>query len=346
MSSEKTLPPTSKKIRDAREEGQVAKSTELAAGVQLGVILLYLYVWGENIWRDLSQLILLTIDLTDKSLPLAFSSFLSGFESFIIKDIAFLFVLLFFATIISYLGQVGFLFSGKAMQPKLDKLDVVKNLKNIFSVKSLVELIKNLIKMGVIGSAFYYLFCHYMPSLRNMVYLAPIDSLQVTLKIIFWLWGTLVLCYIIFFLADYAYQRHELMKNLKMSHEEVKQENKDMEGNAEIKQHRRSLHQEIQSGSLANTVKKSTAVIKNPTHLAICIYYQEGVTPLPQVIAKGADHLALRMIAMAEKEGVPVIENIPLARSLNKEIAAGSFITPPFFPAISEILLMINSLTV
>ncbi|HFS5793844.1 TPA: EscU/YscU/HrcU family type III secretion system export apparatus switch protein [Citrobacter werkmanii] len=342
MSSEKTLPPTSKKIRDAREEGQVAKSNELAAGVQLAVILLYLYIFGSDIWHDLSELLILTINQIGRPLPLAFSSFISALGSFILNDLACMFLILFFASIAAYVGQIGFLFSGKAMMPKLDKLDVVKNLKNIFSVRSLVELIKNLVKMTVIGFVFYYLFIHYAPSLINMVYVKPAEAMQVTMRIIFWLWGVLVLCYIIFFLADYAFQRHELMKNLKMSHEEVKQEYKDMEGDPEIKNQRNSLQREMQSGSLANTVKKSSAVIKNPTHLAICIYYNEETTPLPKVVAKGVDHLALRMIEIAEKEGVPVIENIPLAHGLNNAISINEFITPPFFSAISEILLMIK----
>lgn len=346
MSGEKTLAPTSKKIRDAREEGQVAKTAELAAGIQLAVILMYLYLWGNDIWHDLSELLLFTIDQMNQPLPIAFAAFISTFEEFVLKDLFLLFAVLFLASVSAYLAQIGFLFSGKAMMPKLDKLDVVKNIKNIFSIKSLVELIKNLTKMAVIGSVFYYLFCRYVPSLRNMVYIEPIDAMQVTLKIIFWLWGALVLCYIIFFLADYAYQRYELMKNLRMSHEEVKQENKEMEGNAEMKNHRKSLHRDIQSGSLANTVKKSSAVIRNPTHLAICIFYDENITPLPVVTAKGADHRAHYIVAIAEKAGIPVIENIPLARGLNKEVAIGNYITPPFFGAVSEILLMIKEFSV
>lgn len=346
MSGEKTQAPTSKKIRDAREEGQVAKTAELAAGVQLAVILMYLYLWGDDIWQDLSDLLLFTIDKMNDPLPIAFAGFISMFGKFVFEDLIFLFAVLFFASISAYLAQIGFLFSGKAMMPKLDKLDVVKNLKNIFSVKSLVELLKNLVKMTIIGSVFYYLFCRYIPSLRNMVYIEPADAMQVTLKIIFWLWGGLVLCYIVFSLADYAYQRYELMKNLRMSHEEVKQEYKEMEGSAEVKSHRKSLHQEIQSGSLANTVKKSSAVIRNPTHLAICIYYDENITPLPVITAKGADLIARYIVDIAEKAGVPVIENVPLARGLNKEIKTGDYISPPFFSAISEILLLIKEFSV
>lgn len=342
MSTEKTLPPTPKKLREAREEGQVAKSNELAAGVQLAVILLYLYTFGNDIWKDLSEILLLTFDQFEQPLPTAFAVFFSALCSFFFKDLAFMFLILFFASIASYIGQIGFLFSSKSLIPKINKLDVVKNLKNILSIKSLVELLKNVVKMAVIGCAFYYLFHQYTSSLRNMVYLKPIEAMQVTVQIIFWLWGVVVLCYIVFFLADYSYQRYELLKNLKMSHEEVKKEIKEMEGNEEIKRHRHSLHQEIQSGSLAVMVKKSSAVIKNPTHLAICIYYNEDTTPLPKVVAKGADYQALKIIEIAEKEGVPVIENIPLARGLNKDIAIGQYITPPFFHAISEILAMIK----
>ncbi|EEN8474007.1 EscU/YscU/HrcU family type III secretion system export apparatus switch protein, partial [Salmonella enterica] len=127
MSTEKTLPPTPKKLREAREEGQVAKSNELAAGVQLAVILLYLYTFGNDIWKDLSEILLLTFDQFEQPLPTAFSAFFSALCSFIFKDLAFMFLILFFASIASYIGQIGFLFSSKSLIPKINKLDVVKN---------------------------------------------------------------------------------------------------------------------------------------------------------------------------------------------------------------------------
>ncbi|EEB5790294.1 hypothetical protein GNN02_24020, partial [Salmonella enterica] len=114
MSTEKTLPPTPKKLREAREEGQVAKSNELAAGVQLAVILLYLYTFGNDIWKDLSEILLLTFDQFEQPLPTAFSAFFSALCSFIFKDLAFMFLILFFASIASYIGQIGFLFSSKS----------------------------------------------------------------------------------------------------------------------------------------------------------------------------------------------------------------------------------------
>lgn len=343
MSEEKTLPPTQKKISDAREEGQVASTPEVASGFQLAIILLYFYIWGGDIWRDLSQLVLLSIDVIDQDMTLAFEKFLAALLALILKDFCFLALLLFFGTIAAYLMQIGFLFSAKAVTPKIENLDVMAQLKKIFSAKSIVELIKNICKMLVVGSVFWYLLSHYASSFQNMVYVSPQDAITMTCKIIGWLWGALVLCYVVFALADYAWKRHELMKSLRMSPEDRKQENKEMEGNAEIKHKRKEMHQELQSGSLENTVKKSSAVIRNPTHIAICIHYDENTSPIPRIIAKGKDARALEIVRLAEKAGIPIVENIPLARGLMKEVAVGHYISPAFFSAVAEIIWMINA---
>lgn len=343
MSGEKTLPPSEKKIRDAREEGQVASSPEVASGFQLAIILLYFYIWGEAIWTDLSQLILLSIDHLDQDVGLAFERFLSALMAILIKDFCFLWVLLLIGTIAAYLMQIGFLFSTKAIMPKIENLDPIGQLKKIFSAKSIVELIKNICKMLVVGSVFWYLFSHYASSFQNMVYIDPQGAVAVTAKIIFWLWGALIVCYVIFALADYSWKRHELMKKLRMSPEDMKQEYKEMEGNAEVKNQRKAFHQELQSGSLENTVKKSSAVIRNPTHIAICILYDEQTCPIPKVIAKGHDKRAREIVRIAEKSGIPIIENVPLARGLMKDVTVNHYITPSFFSAVAEIIWMINA---
>ncbi len=343
MSEEKTLPPSQKKISDAREEGQVASTPEVASGFQLAIILLYFYIWGGDIWRDLSQLLLLTIDGIDQDLALAFEKFLAALLMLLLKDFCFLALLLFFGTIAAYLMQIGFLFSAKAVMPKIENLDVMAQLKKIFSAKSIVELLKNICKMLVVGSVFWYLLSHYATSFQNMVYVSAQDAITIICKIISWLWGALIACYVVFALADYAWKRHELMKSLRMSPEDRKQESKEMEGNAEIKNKRKEMHHELQSGSLENTVKKSSAVIRNPTHIAICIHYDEQTSPVPRVIAKGKDRQALEIVRLAEKAGIPVIENIPLARGLMKEVAVGNFISPSFFAAVAEIIWMITA---
>ncbi|HDR2354469.1 TPA: EscU/YscU/HrcU family type III secretion system export apparatus switch protein [Enterobacter roggenkampii] len=343
MSEEKTLPPTQKKIDDAREEGQVASSPEVASGFQLAIILLYFYIWGDDIWGDLSRLLLVSIDVTSDDLTLAFEKFLAALSTLLLKDFCFLAVLLFFGTVAAYLMQIGFLFSSKAVMPKIENLDVMKQLKKIFSAKSIVELIKNLCKMFVVGSIFWYLLSHYAPSFQNMVFVTQEEAIKMTATIIYWLWGALILCYVVFALADYAWKRHELMKSLRMSPEDMKQEHKEMEGNMEIKHKRKEMHQELQNESLENTVRKSSAVIRNPTHIAICIHYDENTSPIPRVIAKGKDHLALEIVRFAEKAGTPVIENIPVARGLMKDIAVGNFISPTYYSAIAEILWVINA---
>ena len=344
MSSEKTEKPTPKKVKDARKKGQVAKSQELPVGLQLAAVLLYLHSQGKTIIADIVQLIALAISATSLPIDQAINEFVGAFFSVVIDTVGVLAAILCAVTVIGFVSQTGFMASPESLQFKLDKLNVANNLKQLFSLKNAVELLKALVKLIVVSLVFAYLLSHYAGSLQFLPYYRIKDGCNVVLQLIFWLWGALVFCYIVFFIADFAFQKHQLMKQLKMSKEDIKQEFKDSEGNQEIKGHRRAMHQEIQSGSLAANVKKSSVLVRNPTHVAICLYYQEGDTPLPKVVAKGVDKQALWMVKLAEKEQIPIIENIPLARTLLAEVDEDNYIPEHLFDAVSSILWLVKGL--
>ncbi|MBF0035725.1 EscU/YscU/HrcU family type III secretion system export apparatus switch protein [Citrobacter freundii] len=346
MSGEKTLPPTKKKIHDARKEGQVASTPEVASGLQLAIILAYFFLRGKTLWTDLSALVLLTMDDLETETGLALERFLSALGTLLLKDFCLLGGLLLVGTFAAYQAQIGFLFSPRALIPKPEKLNPVHQFKNLFGAKALVGFLKNLGKLLLMTGIFWYLIRHYAPSFQNMVFIGPVDAMTVTVRVIFWLWGALVLCYVVFALADYAWSRHELRKQLRMSQEDMKQEHKDMEGNDEIKNERQARHKELQSGSLENTVRGATAVIRNPTHLAVCILYDEHSCPVPRVVAKGRDWRAREIVRLAEQAGIPVIENVPLARGLMKDIPVNQYISPSFFAAVAELLWMVKTVQV
>ena len=143
---------------------------------------------------------------------------------------------------------------------------------------------------------------------------------------------------------DYLVQRHFYMKELRMSIEEIKEEFKQTEGSPDIKAQRRQIHQEILNSRTTDSVKKSTAVIVNPTEVAVAIYYDENETPLPKVMAKGSGGLAKLIKKVAEEEGIPIYESVDLARSMNEVLEVGAFITTEFIDPIAEVLLYIKSI--
>lgn len=342
--SEKNEKPTEKRIRDARKKGQVAKSTELIVGVQLAVLLSYFIFQGDRLLLAIRALIEVTVDSITLPLEAAMDRILGTFFEIAIYFGGSIAALLIVVTILSIIGQIGFLIVPDAIKLKGDKLNPVANLKQLFSVKSLFEVGKSLLKIFILGLIFTYLLRQYIPSFQFMPLCGMDCAFPVTNKIISWLWGTLVACYVVFALADYSFQRHSLMKQLRMSKDEIKREYKESEGSPEIKSRRRELHREIQSGSLSAKVKKSSAVVRNPGHIAVCLYYLAGETPLPQVLEKGEGEQALLIIKLADREGIPIVQNILLARALMREVGVDEYIPEHLFEPVAALLRQVMGL--
>jgi type III secretion protein U len=143
---------------------------------------------------------------------------------------------------------------------------------------------------------------------------------------------------------DYFFQKYQHIKQLKMSKDEVKREYKESEGDPQIKGKRKQLHQELMANSNVQRTRKATVVVTNPTHLAIAIYYEEKDNVLPIVIAKGEDHVAKRMIAAAREEGIPVMQNIPLARAIYADVPVDRYIPSDLIEPMAEVLRWVKSL--
>ncbi len=169
-------------------------------------------------------------------------------------------------TIIAGIAQVGPLLATKAVSFKGERINPIQNAKQLFSLRSVFELMKSLLKVGVLTLIFGYLLMQYAPSFGYLTHCGSRCALPVFSTLMGWLLGSLIACYLVFSLMDYAFQRYTIMKQLKMSHDEVKREYKDSNGDPHIKQKRRQLQHEVQSGSFATNVRRSTAVVRNPTH--------------------------------------------------------------------------------
>ncbi|AUH50636.1 EscU/YscU/HrcU family type III secretion system export apparatus switch protein [Chromobacterium sp. ATCC 53434] len=342
--SEKTEKPTPKKIRDARNKGQVAKSVEITSGVQLAVLLAYFCFEGPHLLQALQSMVEVAISVVNQNLVFGINQLTGAFLELAIRFLGGIAVLVIVMTIAAVIAQIGPLLATEALKPSLEKLNPVANLKQMFSMRSLFEFMKSVFKVTILSLIFFYLLRQYSPSIQFLPLSDVATGMRVSTQLLFWMWASLIGFYIIFGIADFAFQRYNTTKQLMMSLEDIKQEFKNSEGNPEIKQKRKEAHREIQSGSLAGNVAKSTAVVRNPTHIAVCLRYEPGETPLPQVTAIGHDAMALHIVKLAEKAGIPVVENIGVARALAAKTKIGGYISAELFEPVAQILRMAMNL--
>lgn len=340
--SEKTEKPTAKKLRDARNKGQVVKSQEINATVQLALILLWLGAEGPALQAAMGACINTAIDVVNLSLESAMAQVLGQLAAVALRFLLGLATLLVVGLTLTGMLQAGFLVAPEALKPSAGRLNPLANIKQLASLKTVFELVKMLLKVGVLGLTFAYLLKRHASSFAFLPQASLATGMALCAQLAHWMWSVLLACSAVFAVADYAVQHRQLHKQLMMSREDIKQEYKDAEGSPEVKQRRREMHHEVQSGSLAGRVAKSSVVVRNPTHLAVCLRYVADEMPLPQVLDYGRDEQALRIVALAEEQGVPVVENIPLARALVAATVPGDYIPEPLFEAVARTLHLIQ----
>ncbi|WP_454688953.1 type III secretion system export apparatus subunit SctU [Achromobacter aloeverae] len=343
MSQARTEPPSQKKLRDARKKGDVPYSKDFSQGLLLVSLLGYALFAGGTLLPLLEQLIRIPADVYGLPFPQALS--VAGGRSLKLM----LYIMLPFIGILLGLGfmadilQVGFLAAFEKIKPSGKKLNVVENAKNIVSARNLVETAKAVVK--ILGfSYFLYLLIH--DAVRPLAYagyagIAPFFTLISGLMKQLLLYVALLCAVLAGF--DFAWQRRQRTRRLRMTRQEVKREQKEQEGSPEIKQKRKQLRQENAKES-TQLAKKATAVVANPTHIAIALYYEAGRTPLPVLLAKGCDDEALEMIAAAREEGVPVMRDVPLARRLFADAPVEAYIPTEFIEPVAAVLRWARSL--
>lgn len=341
MSGEKTEQPTSKRLKDAREKGQVLKSQDVTQAVTFIVMAAILASAGGGIAGQLRELLRASFrpelfrDTAGPGVMLDQLSFAMGRFLSIVAPVM-LIIAMTGAAVVFF--QVKPLFSTKVIQPKFDKLNPISGLQNIFfQPKTYVELAKNLLKLIIVLVLAYLLF---KGSLREIIVSAGLGPAQTGALAGELIRGFLLRAGAVFVLiggADYMLQKKFYMKNLMMSKEEVKQEYKQDEGDPHIKHQRRHLAEEMILHGAAAKVPKADVVVVNPVHLAIALEYDREAMGAPVVTAKGREEMAATIRDLAGKHGVPILENIPLAHSLYV-VELGTEIPEDLYEAVAEVL--------
>lgn len=342
---ERTEQATSKRRQDFREKGQVAQSKEVHTAALLTTSLLLWFFYGPTFWVELSSLIAGfwrncgEFQLTELSIHMLTGYVLQKMAVLLAPMLLLVLVVGFFSSFL----QIGWLFTSKPLTPDLSKLDPIKGAAKFISKRSAVEFIKSLLKVLLVGMIAYKTVAAEFSGALILVDMELYETIRyismVATKVMVKCCGILI----VLGLFDYAFVRWEMEQKMKMTKQEQKEEFKESEGDPHVKSRIRSIQQQAARKRMMAEVPKADVVITNPTHISVALAYHRGEMDAPRVVAKGADHLAMRIREIAREHGVPLIENVPVARALLK-LEIGATIPEELFKAVAEILAYVYNL--
>ncbi|GAB6137639.1 flagellar biosynthesis protein FlhB [Halanaerobaculum tunisiense] len=337
---EKTEDPTPKRREEAREEGQVAQSTEISSAFTLLFSFVLLYFLIAQMMNQLLNFFdkifinYFTMKLTINN----FHTLLMEVILIVLQIVAPLMVTIaIVGVLINYL-QIGFLFTTKILVPSFSDLNPIEGAKQIISKKTFVELIKSIFKIGLTGYLVYTTIKNAVPVLATLMNGKIKDALTVLAGIIFALAMKISAAFIVLGIADLFYQRWEHEQQLKMSKKEVEEEKKQTEGNPEVKSKRDEKQQEMAQSRMMQDVSDADVVVTNPTHIAVALEFDREEMEAPVVVAMGQDELAHKIKQVAKEHEIEIVEEKPLARSLYSMVDIGDEIPAELYKAVAEIL--------
>lgn len=338
---EKTEEPTGKKLEDAREKGNVAKSPEfVTAAFLLGSLMVFSFAWPP-LWRFLMDTMGGTLaqaaDASHEGAGLI--SYVQVMSFRVMVAVVGAMAALSVIAIGVQAMQTGGLLTTQPLMPKFERMNPISNIGKFFGPQPYVDLAKSLLKMFIVSYAVYATLVDAWPDVQGLALnSSPMALMQLMQKYGYALLKNAGMMFVVLAVADYGFQRWKTHEDLKMTKQEVKDESKSQEGNAEVKGRRRSLARERIRRAMFANVKTADVVIVNPVHIAIAIKYDPSVAPAPYIVALGERKIALRIKELAFQHGVPVIENKPLARAMIKVAKVGTMIPVEMYLAVAEVL--------
>ena len=335
---DKTEEPTAKKREDARKKGQVAKSQELNTAFVLLIGFLVLRILWEYIYGNIAEYtIYLYSHLSQSTTTEGIGELFIGIMILLAKTvIPVMFAILIMGLAVN-LFQVGFMFSTEQLEFKLDKLNPINGFGRIFSKRSLVELVKSIFKIIIIGYFLYLYLKDQIPLLPQFIFFDLPQSLATAAEIVFTMAFQVVGVIMVLGVADYAYQKWQMTQDLMMSKQEVKDEYKQTEGDPQIKGKIKQKQRQMAMQRMMSEVPKADVIVTNPTHLAVALSYKKGMVA-PVVLAKGQDIVAERIKQIAREHRIMIVENKPVARALYEAVEVGGSVPAELYQAVAEIL--------
>ncbi len=341
MSGERTHSATPRRRQEARKKGQVRKSHELSYSlVFLGLFLILKYLLPSMLTEIYGyfQFIYSHPNVQDLTVPYV-QKIMNEAVLVCVKVVApFAGGTLVLGFVVNYV-QVGSVFSLKPLTPDLQRINPVEGFKRLVSVRLLVELAKSLLKLSVLSYLIYsVVYSDLLPRLPEVENSSLTGGVGILGEILASLTWKVALVFITLGVADYLYQWWEYERSLKMSHQELKEEFKNIEGNPQLKGEIKRRQRAMAMRRMMQDVPKADFVVTNPTHFSVAVRYDAELMNAPVVVAKGQDEIAYRIRQMATEHKVPLIENPPLARSLYRSVEIGQPVPPQLYKAVAEVL--------
>ncbi|MFM9958294.1 MAG: flagellar biosynthesis protein FlhB [Phycisphaerales bacterium] len=338
---EKTEMPTPRRLSEAAQRGQTGKSVDIASAISLlgACVMVYWFAPGifefgaGEIRRHLGPEALgSSLRLQDVKGDLAASA---------VASIKVLVPLMLFMALLAYASQVwqvGFMLSSKALEPKLERLNIVAGLGKLVSMRAFIKGAIDVSKLLIIAVVAGLVISSEIDAIVSLAALdmagGVMESVRITVRVAFWV----LLVLLILGVIDRVYQSWQLHEDLKMTKQEVKDELRSQEGDMQVKGQRLKFMRGLMNQRLQSDVPKADVVVTNPTHFSVAIAYDAKTMKAPKVVAKGADYVALRIRYIATAHGVPIVERPPLARALYNHVEIGREVNPEHYEAIAEVL--------
>lgn len=342
---ERTEDATGKRRDDFREKGQVAQSKEIHTAVLMSATLLLWYFYAPLFWRQVSSWmgelwqLSASFEVTPQSAVSLFGLVLQRSALLLAPLLLVVLIMGFFASFL----QIGWLFTTKPMMPDFSKLNPITGAARFISKRSLVEVVKSLAKILLIGAVAFKVLRGEFDRALYLVDMEVIETVrflgQVAMKVLLNTCGIVILLG----LFDFLYVRWEMEQKMKMTKQEQKEEHKQSEGDPQVKARIRSLQQQMARRRMMAEVPKADVVITNPTHYSVALLYDRNKMDAPQIIAKGADNVAMRIREIARENNVPLVENRLVAQTLFK-VDLGKTVPDEMFKAVAEILAYVYGL--
>ncbi len=348
--SDKTEEPTEHKLQEERKKGTVMKSQDVISTSGLIAAVGVMYATASFMYNNIKDFWLTTWTRIGNPMPdndlIHRSFFYDTIEiiGVVALTLAPLLIASFLMGIVSNVAQIKLLFTVEPLKPALKKINPISGFKQIFSMKSLMEVIKQILKLGVVGWIVYSAISGELEQFKLAPTWDVMDTVSLVGELTMRIVKNVLLGMVVIAGLDYVFQKKQFMKQMKMSHKDLKDEYKETEGNPQIKAKIRQKMQQGAQGAMMGEVPNANAVVTNPTHLAIAIKYDKEECPVPTVVAKGERMVAQAIKLKAEDHDVPVVENVELARALFGACEVGQAIPTELYKAVAEILAYVMKL--
>lgn len=343
---DKTEEPSQYRIEESRKKGDVAVSKELSSVLLLSGSLLTLILSGVFVYEQFTEYIdwLYRLDFKNIYTTKKFGDVISETAWVLIKCSGPFFVASACIGFLSTFIQIGFLYSPEILEAKFERLNPINGFQRLLSKKALVEAVKGVFKFAVVILITYSVMKDNIGSFLGFLHADAAQSLGFGKYLMVKLGFSVLLGLAIVALADFAWEKWSYRKKMMMTKQEVKEEAKEKDGNPEVKNRIRQIQRQMAQKRMMDDVKKADVIVTNPTHISVALKYDGETMVAPSVMAKGADHLALRIREIAKENDIPIVENIMLARTLYKTVKVGHGVPRTLYKAVAEILAFVYKL--